>query len=127
MTQLITPLAMSAAGMRLAGYVIETHMRVAQEFGRAAIGANPFIPKTKTMRAPAKVGAPAKPTAPKVDAKPPAPKAEPVVAKRSGTATGMKAEPDKPVVDTVKRPRQPSPPPAMPAPAAKAATTPGKS
>lgn len=127
MTQLITPLAMSAAGMRLAGYVIETHMRVAQEFGRAAIGANPFIPKIKTVRAPAKAAAPAKPAAPKVDARPPAPKAEPVEAKRSGTATATRAEPDKPVVDTVKRPRQPSPPPAMPAPAAKAATTPGKS
>ncbi|MDW3117125.1 MAG: hypothetical protein R8G60_04550 [Roseovarius pacificus] len=127
MTQLITPLAMSAAGMRLAGYVIETHMRVAQEFGRAAIGANPFIPKTKTMRAPAKAATPAKLAAPKVDAKLPAPKAEPAVAKHSGTATATKAEPDKPVADTVKRPRQPSPPPAMPAPAAKAETTPGKS
>ncbi|GGO56672.1 hypothetical protein SAMN05444398_105184 [Roseovarius pacificus] len=127
MTQLITPLAISAAGMRLAGYVIETHIRVAQEFGRAAIGANPFIPVTKTARPTAKAAETARPAAPKVKAKPPAPKAEPAVAKRSGTATATKAEPDKPVADTVKRPRQPSPPPAMPAPAAKAATTPGKS
>ncbi|MDM8166380.1 hypothetical protein [Roseovarius sp.] len=37
------PLKLSAASMRMAGYVIENNLRVAQVFGRAAFRANPFL------------------------------------------------------------------------------------
>jgi hypothetical protein len=43
MTQMTTPLILSAAGFRVAGYILEKNLRVAQEFGRAAMLTNPFV------------------------------------------------------------------------------------
>jgi hypothetical protein len=43
MTHVMTPFTLSAAGFRLAGYFLQNNMRVAQEFGRAAMLANPYL------------------------------------------------------------------------------------
>ena len=45
MTPVSTPLELSAAGIRVMGYMLESNLRVAQAFGRAAIETNPFIGK----------------------------------------------------------------------------------
>ena len=47
----VTPqLRMSAAGLRMAGYLLENNMRVAQVFGVAAIRANPFLASAGVKR-----------------------------------------------------------------------------
>eukprot|EP00581_Thalassiosira_minuscula_P023382 CAMPEP_0184408286 /NCGR_PEP_ID=MMETSP0738-20130409/3110_1 /TAXON_ID=385413 /ORGANISM="Thalassiosira miniscula, Strain CCMP1093" /LENGTH=91 /DNA_ID=CAMNT_0026765687 /DNA_START=50 /DNA_END=325 /DNA_ORIENTATION=+ len=79
----MTPFTLSAAGFRLAGYLLETNLRVAQEFGRAALLANPFVLSKGTAYKPAASKAPVarKPVAAKpVAAKPVAKKAAPSVA-----------------------------------------------
>jgi len=129
---------LSAAGMRLCGYLIETNLRVAQEFGRAAFQNNPFVvgvrvkpsvsatppaaaaprvkaqPKTPPRSRP-KVSPPAQRKAPR-----PAPAAGAPAKVKADAKTDAKAE-TKPVrapaadADQAKRPRAPSKPPAMPA------------
>jgi len=117
MTPVSAPLKMSAAGMRVAGYMIESNLRVAQVFGRAAIESNPFLTRPpipaqavsvpKPAKAAEKSAAPAKPTAKrKKPAAPAKPAAEP-----AKTAAGA----DTADTRTGKRPRKPSLPPAMPA------------
>ena len=115
------PLKLSAASMRMAGYVIENNLRVAQVFGRAAFRANPFLglpyncagrsavkaeealatdatPPARKTAAPAKPAA-VKPAEKKTAAKPaPAKKAEakPSPAKKAEAAKpAAKAEPAK--------------------------------
>jgi hypothetical protein len=144
MTYVMTPFTLSAAGFRLAGYLFENNLRVAQEFGRAALIANPFLlPKSATYVRPVTKTTVAK-------------KAEPVASKTAGTSAGpvltestsvampvpseprpaapkepaaqgqvvpiSQARPAAKTIDpqtdasTPKRPRAPSKPPAMPAP-----------
>ncbi|MEQ9260071.1 MAG: hypothetical protein RIG84_13355 [Roseovarius sp.] len=135
MTPVTAHLYLSAKGLRMAGYLLETNLRVAQVFGQAALHNNPFLPKpvakalgatvspmsfaetrAKVSSAPArrkagKVSTPAvnlqalKPEA----SKPSAPKAAPKAAEaQPDTANGTNG------ANGAKKPRQPSAPPAMP-------------
>ena len=59
-----TPLEMSAASIRLAGYMIESNLRVAQALGEAALRTNPFaVPADLRKKASASAPRPAKPAA----------------------------------------------------------------
>lgn len=139
------PLKVSAAGMRLAGYMIESNLRMAQAMGEAALRANPLIARPGTMPSDLAVQAAAvKKSAPVKKAKPAAKKAAPVKkaapaekkpapvkqavadAPKPAEAPARKAAPAaKPAelsksagqgMAEPKRPRQPSAPPEMPAP-----------
>ena len=56
MNPVSTQLEISAASIRLAGYVMESQLRVAQVFGKAALAANPFsVPSSVRKPAPTKV------------------------------------------------------------------------
>ncbi len=54
-------LQLSAVGIRLAGYVVENHLRAARTFGEAAIESNPFLPRTSLMPLKSSENAVAKP------------------------------------------------------------------
>lgn len=139
MTQVITPIMLSTAGLRLAGYMLENNLRVAQEFGRAAVLANPFLMGVRVKYSPpaAKAQVELKAKSPAAAAKPvteqTASAAAPVASKPSRLAekapaecaqvvhlnpspSPKKAAPDHKKADAPKRPRAPSKPPAMPAP-----------
>ncbi len=63
-----TPFEVSAASIRLAGYMIERNLRVAQVLGKAALQSNPFMARVdlrKRMTTPEKSSVVSKPTAPK--------------------------------------------------------------
>ncbi|WP_372921026.1 hypothetical protein [Roseovarius sp.] len=134
MTFVTTPLMLSAAGMRLCGYFIETNLRVAQEFGRAAFQNNPFVVGVRVK--PSVSATPPAAAAPRVKAQPntpararskvspPAQRKAPRPAPAAGAPAKVKAEAKAetrpapaPAVDAdqSKRPRAPSKPPAMPA------------
>ncbi len=51
MTPAALPLKLSAASVRMAGYMIENNLRVAQVFGQAAISSNPFLAQVKVKSA----------------------------------------------------------------------------
>ena len=107
------PLKLSAASMRMAGYVIENNLRVAQVFGRAAFRANPFLglpyncagrSAVKAEEALAtdatpparKTAAPAKPAAVKTADKKTAAKPAPAKKAEAKPAPAKKAEAAKP-------------------------------
>jgi hypothetical protein len=107
------PLKLSAASMRMAGYVIENNLRVAQVFGRAAFRANPFLglpyncagrSAVKAEEALAtdatpparKTAAPAKPAAVKTAEKKTAAKPAPTKKAEAKPAPAKKAEAAKP-------------------------------
>jgi outer membrane biosynthesis protein TonB len=126
MQHLTTPLELSAAAWRAAGYMMETNLRVAQVIGRAAIETNPFVFGTGLNSRPTKKApvpkAKAKPTTQTAPSKPATtrkkatPKAKPAATAKTAkpeTATVSEAKP-KENAETSKRPRTPSKPPAMP-------------
>jgi len=84
MTPMTTPLMLSAAGFRLAGYMLEKNLRVAQEFGRATVLANPFVAGMRVKYSPpvAKAEIPKKSTA---NHKTPATSAKPVIEAKAAT------------------------------------------
>ncbi|WP_306152574.1 hypothetical protein [Roseovarius sp. MMSF_3281] len=125
MQHVTTPLELTAAAWRMAGYVVETNLRVAQVFGQAAFQANPFstgvqvdanaltakpVPAKKPKAAaPKSRPATASPAPEAKPAKPLSPKS----AKSQKTKSVASKVPDAPV-DKPARPRAPSKPPAMP-------------
>jgi len=129
MRHLTTPLELSAAAWRAAGYMMETNLRVAQVIGRAAIETNPFVfgtglhsrptknaPVPEAKATPTPQTAPSKPAATRKKAVQSAtPKAKPAATAKTAkpeSATVSEAKP-KENAETSKRPRTPSKPPAM--------------
>lgn len=144
MTHVMTPFTLSAAGFRLAGYLLENNLRVAQEFGRAALIANPFLLRKSATYVRPVTKAPVAKKAAAVTGKTAGTSAAPAVTEPKSVATPVPSEPKpaapkapaaqgqvvpmsqaqpkaktvEPQTDasTPKRPRAPSKPPAMPAP-----------
>ena len=120
MTPVLAPLKLSAAGLRMAGQMIESNLRVAQVFGRAALATNPFCgkPLAKAAGPSARVMAKAESVPVKLvptNAVPP----KPAVPGRPVGTTPVKPQVQAPARASpahkpAKRPRQPSPPPVMP-------------
>ena len=96
MTPVSTPLELSAAGLRMMGYMIETNLRVAQVFGQAALETNPFFckPTVSFAKPVAKSNA--------VSARPKTAQAQPVVKKaipaKPAAKKALSAMPTAPVV-----------------------------
>ncbi|WP_037295422.1 hypothetical protein [Roseobacter sp. AzwK-3b] len=144
MTHVMTPFTLSAAGFRLAGYLLENNLRVAQEFGRAALIANPFLLRKSATYVRPVTTAPVEKKAAAVADKTAGTSAEPVLTEPKSAVTLVASEPKpaapkapaaqgqvvpmspaRPAAKTIdlqadtgtpKRPRAPSKPPAMPAP-----------
>lgn len=124
----VTPLKLSAAGIRVAGYMIESNLRVAHVFGQAALNMSPFstwsqvqmpVPRPKAVApSPSTKAGKKAPSGGAAPARKSAPAGEPAKAASSqeSAKTALPQEivkedaPDSPV----RRPRAPSTPPAMP-------------
>jgi len=123
MTPVSAPLRLSAAGIRVAGYMIERQLRAVQVLGQAALDTNPFI--APVCRAAPAVRTTVAASAPAPDRPEPAPLAPASVTEPVAEPEPARAIPAAPVAETkardatqparsARRPRQPSKPPAMP-------------
>jgi len=137
MQHVTTPLEITAAAWRVAGYMLETNLRVAKVLNQAAIESSPFAAraqlnaKAPTPKAPT-TAAKAKPAPVKAKASKPAPatKAAPKPATKTkveqAPAKAVKAQPStepKPAVRAEASPASTPKRPAAPAPAPKAEDT----
>ncbi|MEQ8895808.1 MAG: hypothetical protein RID23_01865 [Roseovarius sp.] len=126
------PLKLSAASMRMAGYVIESNLRIAQVFGRAALETNPFMGRSYTSagRSVPKAAVPAVPDVAEVTpavekkaapAKPAAEKpATPAVKKAEAKPAAVKTAEAKPAKDELKAEAKTAAKPAKDEPKAEA-------
>lgn len=111
MTPAALPLKLSAASMRMAGYMIENNLRIAQAFGHAAVASNPFTARVtvKTSGSAAKSASETSQSVTNIGGSPASIETDeikPVAAKQSKSTAQTSIKPPKASIKDIKKPEK---------------------